>query len=101
VMEPFGLVPLESMACGTPVVAVAEGGVRESVTHGKTGLLAERLPQQFAEALRSLLEDPTLGARLGGYAREEALERWRWERTVMQIEAHLAELLNENGTSEV
>lgn len=101
VMEPFGLVPLESMACGTPVVAVAEGGVRESVTHGKTGLLAERLPQQFAEALRSLLEDPTLGARLGGYAREEALERWRWERTVMQIEAHLAELVNQNGTSEL
>lgn len=101
VMEPFGLVPLESMACGTPVVAVAEGGVRESVTHGETGLLTERLPRRFAEALRSLLEDPALGARLGVYAREEALERWRWERTVMQIEAHLAELLNKNEMPEM
>lgn len=37
--EPFGLVPLEAMACGTPVVAVGEGGVVESIVHERTGLL--------------------------------------------------------------
>ncbi len=93
VLEPFGLVPLESMACGTPVVAVAEGGVRESVAHGETGLLTERRPRQFAETLRLLLEDSALAARLGAQAREQALERWRWERTVAQIETHLTDLL--------
>jgi len=54
-MEPFGLVPLEAMSCGTPVVAVKEGGVRETVIHGKTGLHTERDETSFAEATRELL----------------------------------------------
>ena len=41
-MEPFGLVPLEAMSCGTPVVGVNEGGVMETVLNGKTGILVER-----------------------------------------------------------
>lgn len=54
-MEPFGLVPLESMSCGTPVVAVKEGGVRETVIHNKTGLHTERDEKIFAEATARLL----------------------------------------------
>ncbi len=54
-MEPFGLVPLEAMSCGTPVVAVKEGGVRETVVHRKTGLHTERDETLFAEATRELL----------------------------------------------
>jgi glycosyltransferase involved in cell wall biosynthesis len=54
-LEPFGLVPLEAMACGTPVVAVKEGGVRETVVHNKTGLLIDRDEELFAEAVTSLL----------------------------------------------
>jgi glycosyltransferase involved in cell wall biosynthesis len=56
-LEPFGLVPLEAMACGTPVVAVREGGIRESVVHQESGLLTERDEQQFAEAIKQLLLD--------------------------------------------
>ncbi len=41
-LEPFGLVPLEAMSCGTPIVAVKEGGVRESVIHNKTGILTRK-----------------------------------------------------------
>ena len=52
--EPFGLAPLEAMACATPVVGVAEGGIPETVRHGVTGLLVEREPRRFAEAICSL-----------------------------------------------
>jgi glycosyltransferase involved in cell wall biosynthesis len=54
-LEPFGLVPLEAMSCGTPVVAVKEGGVRETVIHEKTGLHTERDESLFAEAILELL----------------------------------------------
>jgi len=54
-LEPFGLVPLEAMACGTPVVAVREGGVRESVIHDETGILTERDEDMFAQAVSELL----------------------------------------------
>jgi glycosyltransferase involved in cell wall biosynthesis len=56
-LEPFGLVPLEAMACGTPVVAVKEGGVRESVVHNESGILTDRDEQEFAEAVKQLLLD--------------------------------------------
>ena len=54
-LEPFGLVPLEAMACGTPVVAVKEGGIRESVMHDKTGILTQRDENMFAHAVMDLL----------------------------------------------
>nr|WP_243687910.1 glycosyltransferase family 4 protein [Methanobacterium formicicum] len=53
-LEPFGLVPLESMACGTPVVAVKEGGVRETVIHNETGLLTERDEELFFQCGRGV-----------------------------------------------
>jgi len=56
-LEPFGLGPIEAMACGTPVIAVKEGGVRESIIDGYTGFLVERDEQQFAEAVQRLLEN--------------------------------------------
>ena len=54
-LEPFGLITLESMACGTPVVAVKEGGVRETVIHKKTGLLTDRDENLFADAVTNML----------------------------------------------
>ena len=89
VMEPFGLVSLESMACGTPVVGVREGGVRESVVNGQTGILVDRVPEAFAQAVRTLLEDRELVRRYGAQARKYVSERWTWERAVERIERHL------------
>jgi glycosyltransferase involved in cell wall biosynthesis len=89
VREPFGLVPLESMACGTPVVAVREGGVPESVVDGETGLLVERDPVQFAEAVRQLLDNPALAADYGRRGREHVLRHWTWEHAVETLERHL------------
>ncbi|MFO1429901.1 MAG: glycosyltransferase family 4 protein [Candidatus Competibacteraceae bacterium] len=60
ILEPFGMVPHESMACGTPVVAVREGGFRETVIDGQTGMLVPRDPKSMGEAVSHLLEDEEL-----------------------------------------
>ena len=91
VLEPFGLVPLEAMACETPVVGVKEVGVQESVIHQKTGLLVERDPQQFAAAVEGLLADPILCEEYGRNGRQHVLEHWTWERSVAHLEHHLIE----------
>jgi glycosyltransferase involved in cell wall biosynthesis len=90
VREPFGLVPLEAMACATPVVAVAEGGIPESVVDGETGLLSDRVPERFAAALARLIEDPSLARRYGDRGREIATTLWTWEQAVTRLEGHLA-----------
>ncbi|GAP13472.1 glycosyltransferase [Longilinea arvoryzae] len=87
--EPFGLVPLEAMACGTPVLAVAEGGVCESVREGFNGRLTPRDPRRFAAALEDLLEDPVELSRLGKNGRQDVLENWSWERSTGRLESHL------------
>lgn len=56
-LEPFGLSVVESMACGTPVVAVNEGGFTETIKHNKTGLLVPRDPQKLSLAITSLIKD--------------------------------------------
>jgi len=56
--EHFGIVPLEAMACGRPVVACDSGGPRETIVSGKTGFLSEPTPHSFATAMRRLLVHP-------------------------------------------
>jgi glycosyltransferase involved in cell wall biosynthesis len=90
VREPFGLVAIESMACATPVVAVREGGVRETVIHEENGLLTERDPQHFGAAVLRLLEDPLLATQLGTQGRAHVLAKWSWEQAVIRLEQHLA-----------
>jgi glycosyltransferase involved in cell wall biosynthesis len=74
--EPLGLAPLEAMAHGTPVVAVAEGGVCDTVRSGVTGYLVERDPHAFAECVKRLWDDPTTLEVMRGAARAEVIERW-------------------------
>jgi glycosyltransferase involved in cell wall biosynthesis len=90
VREPFGLVAIESMACATPVVAVREGGVCETVIHEENGLLTERDPQQFGATVLRLLEDPQLAAQLGAQGRAHVEAKWSWNQAVARIEQHLA-----------
>lgn len=88
IMEPFGFAPLESMGCATPVIGVREAGVRETVLHEVTGLLVERDEAIFAEAIRRLLDDPSLCRAYGQQGRAYVEQRWRWERTVEDLERH-------------
>lgn len=93
--EPFGLVTLEAMATRTPVVAVAEGGLAETVTDGVTGLMTPRDPRAFAGALRRVLADPDLAKRLGESGRREAVDRWTWERTARGFDTLLERVAQE------
>lgn len=96
VMEPFGLVPLEAMACGTPVVGVREGGVPESVVHEQTGLLVERNPNQFAQAIQSLMSRPNIASEYGRNGREYVLSNWTWDQSVRCLEKHLIQVSSKN-----
>lgn len=90
VKEPFGLVPLEAMACGTPVVGVNEGGVKESVVHEHTGLLVDREPQKFAAAVQQLLSDPTLASDYGCNGRNHVMGNWTWDQATHELEGYLS-----------
>jgi len=79
VLEPFGFAPLEAMACATPVIAVKEGGVRESVVDDVTGWLVGREAEEFAAALSRILSDPILARCMGKNGREQVLAQWTWE----------------------
>ncbi|MFE6222492.1 glycosyltransferase [Streptomyces sp. NPDC057854] len=77
--EPFGIVPLEAMACGRPLVASAVGGQLDSVAHGVTGLhVPPGQPRPLAAAVRLLLADPALRARYGEAGRHRVLRRFSW-----------------------
>src|SRR5262249_40998232 len=90
-LEPFGLAPLEAHACGTPVVGVAEGGIRETIVHGENGLLCEPDAEAMACAIGSLLNDPELQRRLGARARKIVEERWSTAAAMDRLERRLTE----------
>jgi D-inositol-3-phosphate glycosyltransferase len=86
--EPFGIVPLEAMACGVPVVAAAVGGLRDTVVDQVTGLLVPpRDPVATAVALARLLGDPCLRRRLGRAGQQRARARYSWDGVAAQTES--------------
>jgi D-inositol-3-phosphate glycosyltransferase len=83
--ESFGLVAVEAMACGTPVVASRVGGLISTVTDGVNGyLIPWRCPEPFAEKLEVLLHNPELRANFGRAARQ-SVERFRWGTVALQV----------------
>ncbi|MDP9401876.1 MAG: glycosyltransferase [Actinomycetota bacterium] len=79
--EPFGIVPLEAMACGVPVVASAVGGLVDTVVDGVTGVLVPaRQPARLAEALGELLDAPDVLRALGAAGARRARNRYGWLR---------------------
>ncbi len=78
--ESFGLVALEAMACGTPVVASRVGGLPYVVRDGETGLLvADNDPAALAEGIKRVLDEPGLRERLGARARTVAQD-YSWQK---------------------
>jgi glycosyltransferase involved in cell wall biosynthesis len=84
--EPFGLTALESMACGTPVIAYRQGGYQESVEDGVTGMLVDPGPESLSSAIARLASEPALAERLGAAGREQTVESWSWESRVADLE---------------
>jgi len=93
IMEPFGLVALEAMACGVPVVGVREAGVRESVLHDRSGILVDRDATELARAITLLVEDPETRRRQGRQAAEYVRNQWTWEQSLDRYERQVAKLL--------
>jgi alpha-maltose-1-phosphate synthase len=109
IYEPMGIVNLESMACETPVVATATGGIPEVVADGSTGLLvpidpdpadpygAPRDPTAFAaaiaEAVNALLADPERRTAMGKAGRQRAVEHFSWSTIAERTRQLYASLL--------
>jgi glycosyltransferase involved in cell wall biosynthesis len=84
--EPFGITPLESMACGTPVVGSAVGGIKATVLDGETGFLVPpRDSEALADRLTEVLGDPARGWELGRRAIRHVNARYTWRQVSREI----------------
>lgn len=99
VYEPFGIINLEAMACGTPVVASSVGGITEVVVHEETGLLvpfeprdpgdwepknADKYSQDLASAVNRLLSSPEKISRMGENSRSRVEQYFSWKSVARQ-----------------
>lgn len=95
--EPFGLTPLEAMACGRPVIGSAVGGITFTVQDGATGLLVPpRDPGALAGKLELLLENPALASKLGQQARARVETAFTWK----LVGRHTADLYDQLPATE-
>jgi glycogen synthase len=106
VYEPFGIINLEAMACNTPVVASAVGGIREVVVHNETGLLVDfesgdnfepKLPEQFsrdlAAAINQLLASPEKLKAMGIESRKRVEQHFSWKNIARQTLEYYREVI--------
>lgn len=86
-LEAFGIVALEAMASEVPVVVSDIPGVRDVITEGRNGLLAEPMnPADIGGKVRTILENPELAKRMGKNGREWVLENFTWKKVAADIE---------------
>lgn len=93
--EHFGIVPIEAMAAGRPVIAAESGGPTESVAHGTTGLLCEPTPEAFADAMAQLVNDLPAAQTMGTAGRERVSAMFSRDKFGEQLEQHCKELAAE------
>jgi glycosyltransferase involved in cell wall biosynthesis len=97
--EDWGLVPLEAMAFGKPVIAVNRGGPEETVVDGVTGYLVEPTPEAFAGAMERLADDADLVRRLGSAGRPRA-ELFDWSRFAENLDRQVDRLVSAHSPAE-
>lgn len=91
--EDYGLVSLEAMASGKPIIAVNEGGMRETVVQNKTGILVNS-PEEMAIAMERVARDGELAARLGKAGRKRAEKEYSWEKFFIEFNKYLKNTSN-------
>ena len=93
--EPFGMVALEGLAAGRPVLAFRKGGLPEFISDGRNGFLMDGTddPARLAERIGALLGDPAAAARVAGAARASVAEKYDWSVVARAVEAAYAEVL--------
>jgi glycosyltransferase involved in cell wall biosynthesis len=97
--EPFGIVPLEAMACARPVVASAVGGHLDTVADGRTGrLVPPDDPEALAAAVAGLLADAPTRTSFGAAGRRRAQSRYGWDRVAAATEAAYRGVLSSRPT---
>jgi starch synthase len=107
IYEPFGIINLEAMACETPVVASAVGGIKEVVVDGETGFLVpleqmkespfeptnpEKFARDLATRINQLMADPRLREKFGKAGRKRAEEKFSWSAIAQKTKALYATL---------
>jgi len=94
--EPFGLTPLESMACGAPVIGSRVGGIAFTIADGETGFLVPpRDPEALSVRLEEILGDPARRMRMGAAGRARVLSSFTWQQVAMRTAALYDDLLSE------
>ncbi|MFC4929748.1 glycosyltransferase [Massilia sp. GCM10023247] len=95
--EPFGITPVEAMACARPVVGSEVGGIKSTVVDGVTGfLIPSRDPRALAERLAQLHADPALARRMGEEGLRRAYRHYTWRAVASQAAAVYAAVLDEH-----
>jgi starch synthase len=115
IYEPFGIINLEAMACGTPVVASAVGGIEEVVIPGETGLLvpleakcpedhksraAQKFAKDLARAVNQLLDNPERRQAMGVKARQRVLDEFSWPAIAKQTLAFYRQVIGQGTRSD-
>ena len=85
--EHFGIVPIEAMCMGRPVIAVASGGPLETVAHGDSGFLCEPEPQAFAEAMQKFAADLRLAQSMGEKGKKRVEEMFSFKQFTEKLDA--------------
>jgi phosphoheptose isomerase len=97
--EPFGITPVEAMACGTPVIGADVGGIKFTVKDGETGyLVPPNEPERLADRLLHLLENPQLMSLFGRQAIRRSQEHFTWQKVTSAVAALYEDVLAESIT---
>jgi glycosyltransferase involved in cell wall biosynthesis len=98
--EPFGITPVEAMACARPVIGSEVGGIKSTVVDGSTGfLIPSRDPEALAERLATLQRDPARAREMGEAGLRRAYQHYTWRIVAQQAAAVYAAVLKDTRAS--